>query len=491
MGELAGRESRTAVLLAAGGAEWEAETVAVLTASPQVVLLRRCLDLTEALAAATTGAADVAVLATTLPGLDADAVSQFGRHGVGVVAVGPEDAVVLERLSRIGVTRTVAADRAGAELADAIRLAKSVPRAAVSSDPTGRAEGPTTPIAGAPDHEPDQRDLGPDADSSVEGSSGAGRAGLGRIVTVWGPHGGSGRTTIAVGIAAELAARGHRVLLLDCDPGGGAVGQHLAVLDETSGLLAAARAANAGRLDRARLASYARQVGPGLRVLTGLPRHDRWGDVRPTAFDQILLQARQLDEVIVVDAGSGLDRDTADPFAPAVTRDAMTTAAVEGADLLVVVGGADPVGLTRLARSLLDLGDLAESAPLRVVVNRMRRGLGWERADLVDLVRRTAPRAEVGFLPEDGAAADRAVVTGRSLVESGQSALRSGLRELVDALEPDLGLRSVRTRGRGSRLAGRLRRRSKTEGSTTEGSQPQEVLAEGNRPGAGQTVSSR
>ena len=51
--------------------------------------------------------------------------------------------------------------------------------------------------------------------------------------------------------------------LLDADPYGGAVGQHLAVLDEVSGLLAAARLANAGELDAARLAGLAREVAHG------------------------------------------------------------------------------------------------------------------------------------------------------------------------------------------------------------------------------------
>ena len=41
-----------------------------------------------------------------------------------------------------------------------------------------------------------------------------------------------------------------RSLLLDADPYGGAVAQHLAVLDDASGLLAAARLANAGHARR-------------------------------------------------------------------------------------------------------------------------------------------------------------------------------------------------------------------------------------------------
>ena len=70
-----------------------------------------------------------------------------------------------------------------------------------------------------------------------------------------GPHHGRGRPRRRAGRG------GHDTLLLDADPYGGAVAQHLGVLDEVSGLLAAARAANAGQLDADRLAGLARQVG--------------------------------------------------------------------------------------------------------------------------------------------------------------------------------------------------------------------------------------
>ena len=59
-------------------------------------------------------------------------------------------------------------------------------------------------------------------------------------MAVWGPTGAPGRTTVAVGLATELASRGRGTLLLDADPYGGAVAQHLGVLDQA--LLAAVQA---------------------------------------------------------------------------------------------------------------------------------------------------------------------------------------------------------------------------------------------------------
>src|SRR5690606_11045779 len=111
---------------------------------------------------------------------------------------------------------------------------------------------------------------------------------------------------MAVSIAADLARRGFSPLLVDADPYGGTVAQHLGVLEEVSGLLVAARVANAGRLDERGLAQLCRTVDDGLRVLTGLPRADRWVEVRPAAFEELLRQARRLADRVVVDLGFSL-----------------------------------------------------------------------------------------------------------------------------------------------------------------------------------------
>jgi MinD-like ATPase involved in chromosome partitioning or flagellar assembly len=260
----------------------------------------------------------------------------------------------------------------------------------------------------------------------------------GRLVTVWGPTGGPGRTTLAVGIATEAAHRGTAVSLVDADPYGGAAGQHLAVLEEVSGLLAATRLANAGALEPAALARVARQVEPGMRLLTGLPRPDRWHEVRSQAFREVLSTARRLDELVVVDTGFGLPEPALDVFAGGPHRDDMTLASIEVADVVVVVSAADPVGLTRLARSLRDLLDLRPDGPSYVVVNRMRGTLGWTERDIRYLVGGVAPRATVAFLPDDRAAADRALVSGRPLVGCGDSPLRRAVASVTDLV---LGVR--------------------------------------------------
>jgi MinD-like ATPase involved in chromosome partitioning or flagellar assembly len=263
---------------------------------------------------------------------------------------------------------------------------------------------------------------------------------------------------VSVGLASEIAATGREVLLVDADAYGGAVAQHLGVLDEASGLLAAARAANSGRLDAAHLGAVARQVGEGLRVLTGLPRPDRWPEVRPTAFDTLLEEAVRLAPYVVLDVGFGLDVEPADPFGVAAPqRSSMTVTSLQRADEVVVVGAADPVGLARLARGLVELHEVLPEVRPRVVVNRTRASLGWSDREIRGMVEGFVRPVDVHFLPDDRAAADRALMAGRTLVESGESALRTAMAALATATLGGPTAGSARRRRVRRRRAGRDR----------------------------------
>ncbi len=426
---------RVPLLLAAGGAAWEREALAAISGSHQrLVLVKRCLDLTELLATASTGGADVAVVSDQLPGLDADSVDRLARQGVRTVVVattggsGGEDhpsALTLRtRLLRMGVA--------------------GVLDPGMVSDLVRHVEGVTAQDAGgAPEPSPEQH---PEPSPEREG----------RVVAVWGPNGAPGRTTLAIALASEAAHLGHRATLIDADPYGGAVAPHLGVLEEVSGLLAATRLANAGELDPVALAGVAREVHPGLRVVTGLPRPDRWTELRPQGVAELLSVGRRLDDVVVVDCGFAVPPRTMDPFAEGPARDETTGLVLEEADLVVAVGSADPLGLTRLARALPEVLDRSPDADLHVVVNRMRGSLGWSRDEVGELVTGVAPRARVSFLPEDRTATDRAVVSGQTLAECGDSPLRRQLVELTRRVLGDETVRMTRRR-RLRRLPGRSR----------------------------------
>jgi len=401
---------RTTVLVAATGDAWEAEVLERL-GREGLLVGRRCVDLADLLAASSTGLASVAVVSSRLPGLDADSVETLGRSGVAVVVVGTAgdlDPAERDRITRLGATAVVA-DDALAGLADVVRGA-----------------GVVVP---APETVPEVP-----------------RTGQGRMLVVWGAAGAPGRTTVATGLAAALAAAGHETFLLDADPYGGTVAQHLGVLDEVSGLLAAARAANSGLLGPDVLARHARAVGERLRVLTGLPRPDRWPEVRAGAFDTVLDDARRLAAYVVVDVGFSLEQDA---LGAAPRRNLMTTAALERADEVVVVGAADPVGLARLARGLVELRELLPGARPRVVVNRTRPSLGWSDREVRGMVEGFVTPRDVHFLPDDRAAADRALMSGTSLAESGESSLRTAVASLAAAVSGGAPPGKVRRRRAG------------------------------------------
>jgi MinD-like ATPase involved in chromosome partitioning or flagellar assembly len=422
------------VLVVASGAAWESPALQLLTRHPGVVVLKRCVDVEDLLAAATAGQADVAVLGLDAPGLDVAATDHLRRHRVRPVAIVPRgtppEAGRL-RAARIGIAALVDEDALDV-------LPTTV--TAVEEEPAARAEEPEV--------------LGGATDAAATGTAG-------RVVAVWGPAGAPGRTTLAAGLAAELARRRLRTVLVDADPYGGAVAQQLGIMDEVSGLLAAARLATGGQLAE-RFASVQRGVGDLLTVVTGLPRADRWVEIRAGALEHLLEVAREHGHV-VVDTGFSLEEDPASDFGSRPGRNRMTLGALEVADEVVVVGNADPVGLSRLARALVELRDLTGGAPARVVVNRMRPTLGWSEKDIAGMVAGFTRLGGLHFLPDDRATADRVLVAGRTLAEAGDSALGRAVAGLADALVPESAApspaRAARARRVRRRTAGTGRRR--------------------------------
>jgi MinD-like ATPase involved in chromosome partitioning or flagellar assembly len=417
----------------AAGAPWESTAVGHLSQAPGIVLIKRCVDVDDLLASASSGQADAAVLALEAPGLDASAVAHLRRHGVRPVAVLAPGEPTAEHAALLGVGSTVVD-----------RDVSTLPRVL-----TSREEGPTAvplagpgagPVAGLPGP-------GPTGDDAGAGDVPTGGA---RVVVVWGPAGAPGRTTVAVTVAAELARRGEPTVLVDADPWGGSVAQQLGILDEASGLLSAARLAGGGQLGE-RFGSVCRSVGERLHVVTGLPRADRWSEVRPAALEQLVVTAAGHGHV-VVDTGFSLEEDPAGA-GTRPTRNSATLTALELADEIVVVGAADPVGLSRLARALVELRDLTGGAAVRVVVNRMRPSLGWSEKEIAGMVEGFARVTGLHFLPDDQAAADRALVSGRNLVEAGDSGLLRAFGPVVDGVapataQPETGRRRRRPRWR-------------------------------------------
>lgn len=413
------------ILTAVTDASWEADLVAGLAgAELGVHVVRRCVDVADLLAAAAAGTAEAVVLSADLRRLDGNVLGRLEVAGVAVVALvrrGDESAE--RRLRQLGVASVLSTDAGLEAIADALVTTVAATRSSADRDPSLAAFG--DPAAAIPRLR-----------HSTEVS--APPAGSGRVCAVWGPTGAPGRTTVAIGVADEAARSGTPTLLIDADTYGGSIGQVLGFLDEAPGLAAATRLAGNGRLDLPALTRLARRSAPGLRVLTGITRADRWPEVPGAGVAAVLEIARRLDPLIVVDCGFSLEADEEivyDTAAP--RRNGATLAALAAADIVVVVGAADPVGLHRLVRSLLDLREMLPGQPVKVVVNKLRRGItpGDPRAVTAAALRRHAAVLDATFLPYDSTALDRALGTGRTLAEAAPG---SDLRRCLAALAAEL-----------------------------------------------------
>src|ERR1019366_7878856 len=117
------------------------------------------------------------------------------------------------------------------------------------------------------------------------------------------------------------------------------VGRVLGLLDESAGIAAACRQATATRLDVATLGGICWQGNPQLRGLTGIPRAERWPELRPSALTSVLATARGLAEFFVVDCGFCLESDeelSFDSLAP--RRNGATLAGLDAPHLVLLVG---------------------------------------------------------------------------------------------------------------------------------------------------------
>lgn len=436
----------TAVLTAVG-VRWDSQVATVLEGSREVTIARRCADLADLLATAAAGLGSVALVSDDLRGLDLSTVEHLHSCGLRVVGLTCSGEEAAERLLRqIGV-RVVLPVSSGLAALEAALLGDHGELGASTALPSaGRvaflpdeaeataAPGRPRPRPGLP-HPPDP-DLGPEPSR-------------GRVIAVWGPTGAPGRTMVAVNVAAEVAQAGLSTLLVDADTYGGCVAQTLSLLDEAPGLAAATRAAEQGTLDLAGLARLAPEVTPGLRVLTGIPKAERWPEIRAAALERVLDLARQLAAVVVVDCGFNLEDDeelSYDTSAP--RRNAATLVTIEGADVLVAVGTADPVGLQRLVRGLQEIGTIRSPRPV-VVVNRVRASAVGPRPEsrISDALARFAGVSEIVFIPEEQVTLDAALLAGRTLHEAAPtSPVRHAVHEVAAVVAGLAPLRVRRSR---------------------------------------------
>jgi MinD-like ATPase involved in chromosome partitioning or flagellar assembly len=264
--------------------------------------------------------------------------------------------------------------------------------------------------------------------------------GRGEVIAVWGPAGSPGRTTLAINVAAEIAAAGYTVALADVDTHSGSIAPALGLLDEAPGFAAACRLAGADSLTHSELERigqrYLSSAG-NFWVLTGIGRPNRWPELSGDRVVATLRECRSWVDFTIVDTGSSLENDeeiSSDLFAP--RRNAATISALREANEVIAVGSADPVGLSRFLRAHADLVETLETERVTVVMNKIRASaIGLNPAGQVaQTLQRFGGIASPALVPHDQSSLDAAILDGKTLLDSApKSAARVAIRQFVES----------------------------------------------------------
>lgn len=357
-------------------------------------VVRRCADLAETLAVAAAGIGDVVLIDLAVRGLGRDAIASLLRD-TAVVGLQPED----------GQERTALGLRLTVPTTAPIEQVLTALRAAVEAEPDAAVAWVQEPSPEIPSPQ-------------------------GRMVTIWSPAGAPGRSTLAVNLAAESALAGTDCTLVDGDTHGPSLSQMLGVIEETPGLVAAGRAHDRDALTAETLDSLLPLAQPNLRFLSGIGVPARWSELRTTSLHGVWQALRRRGELVIVDVASALDEDeelSYDTAAP--QRNAAAITALESADAVVAVVGADPVSITRLLRDHSRLTELGVEE-LHVIVNRVGSPVPGDR--IRELIASRIPVSSLHLLPDDPVSCRTAAWDGALLAEAApRSPLRRGVRDIA------------------------------------------------------------
>lgn len=227
------------------------------------------------------------------------------------------------------------------------------------------------------------------------------------VVVVAGPHGAPGRSTIAANLACNFGPQ--KVLLIDADTVAPSQSQLFGMLEESSGLAFSCRAANLGALSGAEMLRLSDAINANVRLLSGLPRTERWPELTVSSLEKVLEVAREHFDVIVVDIGASFEIDELaryDQHAP--TRHMAARTMLNNADVVVTVGAPDPIGLKRLISYLEELRE--EFGPTALMVNVMNKMDSGRRKEALSILSRFGNVEEFISVPLDRALLAAAVM---------------------------------------------------------------------------------
>jgi pilus assembly protein CpaE len=256
---------------------------------------------------------------------------------------------------------------------------------------------------------------------------------LGRILTVFSPKGGTGKTVMSSNLATAFAKHGQRTLLLDLDLQFGDAAIMLGIEpDKTIYDLVVAP----GELDPEKLAGYTTRHGSGVDVLPAPIRPEDAELVTEAKISRLLEVAKESYEMIVVDTS---------PF-----FHGPMLATLDSTDELLLVCGLDVPTIKNVRLSLQTLELLSfPTERIAIVLNRANSNVGMKRGEV-----EAALEQKVRFEIPSDRAVPLAVNRGNPAVVSDPKAdFSRAVREMAKSLQPAEPAQAKKKGWRGKSLA--------------------------------------
>ncbi len=226
---------------------------------------------------------------------------------------------------------------------------------------------------------------------------------VGQVIAIWGPAGSPGRSTIALCLAATLARRGERVMLVDGDTYAPSLAPLLGLHAPQSGVVSLSRQARLDTDLAPNLETCAVQWELGsqsLSVLTGLSSPAKYVDCGSLPWARGLTTLKAAGHTLVVDLASPLLHLPGETIGGPM-RNALAIATLEAADRVVVVANPTPLSILRLSRDWPRLTELVQTASLDVCLNNTPANAQTAVDDSVHALWQLTGRGEATIFPSD------------------------------------------------------------------------------------------
>jgi pilus assembly protein CpaE len=193
----------------------------------------------------------------------------------------------------------------------------------------------------------------------------------GRVITVLGPKGGTGKTLVSTNLAVALSADHGRAVVVDLDLQFGDVGLAMGLRPERTMY---DLAVSGGAPDASKLEGYLVEHVSGAGALLAPTRPDQATSVTPDGIREILRVLRATVPFVVVDT-------------PPAFSSEVIAALDESTDVCVVTMlDAPSLKNTKIALETLEL--MGVTLPIRIVLNRSDSNVGITHADVVHILGR-------------------------------------------------------------------------------------------------------